>query len=221
MHLPTATELIEAKLGGLFEGADHPWEMTRDEFHRRFHHPDVKSGYSSAQHGKRLQDVNKDAHVWTYHATDHKTATKFLKDGIKQDDKPRNISRSRFEKGEYAEFAPGRGVGGGLYVGSNPHDIEGYGRHLLAVKTRIGSLRASPEASHLGYTDRSSIAVNNAMIIGDIHPSQIVDLGHRTHVPETAHKEFVKHAIRSGKNVPNRVKAEYPDLDPHYGVKDG
>jgi hypothetical protein len=53
------------------------------------------------------------------------------------------------EAGEYAEFEPGRGVGGGLYVAGTPNDASGYGRVMLGIRLKAGDLSSTPEQESL------------------------------------------------------------------------
>jgi hypothetical protein len=201
--------------------------MTSDEFARE-HHTQTKDE-SSFGYGGRLEKLPADTHLWVYHATDDHTAKKFVDHGLRPGEKPGNIQADRYERGEHAEFSPGHGLGRGTYVGSSPHDVEGYGRHVVAMRVKRSQLSPSPEFEHIdnGYLKKKgardlgghALGSNDALVHHDIEPHDIVSLGSRSLYPESTHKEFVKHALRHGKPVPDHVLAEYPKLDAWKGVR--
>jgi hypothetical protein len=153
-----------------------------------------------------------------YHATDKATAEKFAREGIDTKDKPTNLARQRYEKGEYAEYAPGRGLSGGLSIGSTPADVSGYGPAIVAVNIAKGDLAVPPEQQVLNTpTGGHALASNDAVVFGRIPPSRIVYLGSNNpkayrQNPGPAHEEFVKYALRNDKDVPAQVRQDYPDI---------
>jgi len=157
------------------------WPTTEAEFDSMSVDPKA-SLYSE---GERIDRLPPEAPLIVYHATDAATAEHFLKEGIDTDEKPSNLARERFEAGEYAEFAPGRGVGAGLYVGGTPQGVEGYGRVLLAIRTTKGALEASPESKEAGNPTPGHALVggDGAMIRGKISPSLIREIGERGRYP--------------------------------------
>jgi len=101
--------------------------------------------------------------VKTYHATDPKTAELLLRRGFISATKP----RSRVE-----EYAPGRGLDQGLYVGHSPQSVEGYGRVILEVTVPKKVLAVPMESAQLGVTDplQSLREHDGAVILGGVPP---------------------------------------------------
>jgi len=151
--------------------------------------------------------------MWVFHATDRQRAAAFLRQGVRIADKPANLARHRYEQGEYAEFAPGRGLSSGLYVGWWPCEVEGYGRQVLALGVRKEDLGVPPEARVRGTTTVGwALLENDAVVERDVPPECIVPICSPGRVCEPPHKEFVRYALRAGYRVSARVLAEYPDL---------
>lgn len=126
--------------------------------------------------------VTPDTDLIVYHATDRATAERLLAEGVVPESKPMNLARRRFEAGEPAEYAPGRGVSGDLYVGGTPGDVSGYGPVTLAIRVRAGDLRPSPEQVALGSArvpadPFESLRVGDAVIAGPITPDRIAQVG--------------------------------------------
>lgn len=90
--------------------------------------------------------------VLVHHSTDEAAAARLLQDGFIPAAKPMNLARARYEAGEYAEFAPGRGISGGLYVGL-PRETSGYGKVTLEVNVPRAWLQVPPEQEARGVTD--------------------------------------------------------------------
>ena len=131
---------------------------------------------------KRWRELPDDADVWVYHATAPETGEAMLASGIDPEGKPRTLARERYEAGEYAEYQPGSGVGGGLYVGAEPMAVSGYGRTLLAVKVPKRSIEASPEQVALGANETwpdpieaggQSLRVGDAMVAATVPPENV------------------------------------------------
>lgn len=201
----------DQKSHGNWATGGEPWTQTSEEFYKN--NIFVQPGGLSIERGMKIDALPDDAELWVYHATDRKTAEKFLAEGIDPEQKPMNLARWRLENNEEGvEYAPGRGLAGGTYVGGTPQDVSGYGRIILAIRTTKGKLEPTPETEALGNkTGGAALAVNDAQIKGKIGAGDIVMLadGRR---PERAHKELVRAALRKGKPVPQRVLDEYPDL---------
>jgi hypothetical protein len=81
--------------------------------------------------------------VTVYHATDAKTAAMLRSRGYV----PETKGRSR------GEYAPGKGLDAGLYVGATPRAVEGYGRVTLAVSVPRDWLVVPTELAQLGQRD--------------------------------------------------------------------
>ena len=81
-----------------------------------------------------------------YHATDLATANQLLRRGLIPETKPR-------PRNEEFEYAPGRGIDQGLYVGGVPRDVSGYGPVILEVVVPKKWLEVPTEAAQLGETD--------------------------------------------------------------------
>jgi len=119
--------------------------------------------------------------ITVYHSTDRATANRILKDGYIPASKPTNLARQRWEEGGHAEFAPGRGVSGGIYVGSGKGSgvTEGFGRVTLKLDIPEDWLHVPPEQKVLGVKD-PGVALNTAdgaVIHEPIHPSAISEIG--------------------------------------------
>jgi hypothetical protein len=81
--------------------------------------------------------------VRVYHATDAKTAAMLRTRGYV----PETKGRSR------GEFAPGKGLDAGLYVGASPRAVESYGRVTLEVEVPRAWLTVPTELAQLGERD--------------------------------------------------------------------
>ena len=142
----------------------HPAEWERNEFMLRW---------------RELPD---DTEVWVYHATRPEVAAEMLANGIDPEGKPRTLARERYEAGEPSIFAPGAGLGGGLYVGREPMGVSGYGHTLLAVKVPKRSVEPSPEQVALGANETwpepmeaagQALSVGDAMVHAVIPPENV------------------------------------------------
>jgi DNA topoisomerase-1 len=81
-----------------------------------------------------------------YHATDLSTAKMLVRRGFIPETKPHATTE------EY-EYAPGRGLDSGLYVGASPRDVDGYGRAILEIVVPKHFLSVPTEQVQLGETD--------------------------------------------------------------------
>lgn len=210
-HTPGGQEHDQSLHGNWATGSGAPWAQTREEFYKNnvFRAP----GTSLLEQAYKLEALPDDAEIWTYLATDRATADKFLAEGIDPEQKPMNLARWRLEHGEDGvEFAPGRGLAGGTYVGGTPQDVSGYGRTILAIRTTKGKLETTPEAEALGNKNGAhALSVNDAQIKGKIAASDIIEIADNRY-PGSGHEELVRAALRGGKSVPDKVLADYPDL---------
>lgn len=172
--------------------------MSREEFYET--HSETKPGMSIIEQGNRIDALPDNTEIWVHHATDPTTAKIFLEEGINTSQKPHNLARMRYEEGEYAEFAPGRGLSPGLTVGATPQGVSGYGRVNLAIKIRKGDLKVSPEQEALGVTSPGqALVAEDAYVEGFIPPENIIVLGEQGRYPRHAYEEFVEHAKQTGK----------------------
>jgi hypothetical protein len=83
--------------------------------------------------------------VRVYHATDAATAQLLLRRGFIPETKPHATSAE-------FEYAPGRGLDEGLYVGETPGAVEGYGRAVLELRVPKGLLEVPKEQVQRGET---------------------------------------------------------------------
>lgn len=81
-----------------------------------------------------------------YHATDAATAKTLMRRGLIPETKPRPTS-------DDFEYAPGRGIDVGLYVGASPREVLSYGRVVLEVVVPKKFLEVPTEQAQLGVTD--------------------------------------------------------------------
>lgn len=83
-------------------------------------------------------------YITVYHATDRETADRLLREGVIPQLKPTNLAMLRHEAGEYAEFAPGRGISRGFYV-ADADIAKGFGRVLLELHVPESFIELPPE----------------------------------------------------------------------------
>lgn len=84
--------------------------------------------------------------VRVYHATDPATAQLLLRRGFIPETKPHARS-------EGYDYAPGRGIDPGLYVGATPRQVESYGRATLEIVVPKKLLEVPTELAQLGEKD--------------------------------------------------------------------
>ena len=84
--------------------------------------------------------------VRVYHATDASTAKMLAKRGFIPETKPRSRS-------DDFEYAPGKGLDFGLYVGATPQQVDGYGPVTLEIVVPKKLLEVPTELSQLGEKD--------------------------------------------------------------------
>ena len=134
-------------------------------------------GWTPASRYEAFNALPDDAPVWVFHATDDATADAFLRSGVDPTRKPGAMARSRFVEGQYADFGPGKGLSGGLYVGSDPMNVEGYGRRILAIQVPRRAIRVSPEQAALGNKSvGEAIGLSDAVVLDAIPSSHIIDV---------------------------------------------
>ncbi|HEY2200779.1 MAG TPA: hypothetical protein VGH56_02740, partial [Solirubrobacteraceae bacterium] len=76
--------------------------------------------------------IQADTPLLVFHGTEREDATNFIQNGVDPADKPLSLGAQRYAAGEYAEFAPGAGLGQGLSVAGSPNEASGYGHYMLA-----------------------------------------------------------------------------------------
>lgn len=128
--------------------------------------------------GKSLKEMTKDEFSRlrvVYHGTSNPAdVDKLLTQGVKMSNVPNNIGRQRFERGEYAEYQPGAGVGRGLYVTSSAYTASDYGRHVVAIEVTDADLAVPPESTVPGGSVAEALKdYNGAMIVRDIPASKV------------------------------------------------
>ena len=84
--------------------------------------------------------------IRVYHATAPSTAQQLLRRGFIPETKPRPRSES-------FDYAPGRGIDAGLYVGATPRQVESYGRATLEIVVPKKFLEVPTELAQLGEKD--------------------------------------------------------------------
>lgn len=188
-----------------------PWQMTRQQFYQT--HTLLEPGRLRYAEGERLSLLPPDTQVWVWHATDNKTAEQLARTGLNPTGKPSNLARQQYEQGQYAEFAPGRGLSRGTYVAGTPQDVSGMGTNMLGIKVRVGDLEVPPEQQALGVTSGvHALASGDAVITKPVAPTDIIHFGRSNRYPASAHEELIRHALEQGKPVPANVLGEYPHL---------
>lgn len=102
--------------------------------------------------------------ITVYHATSNEAARELLLRGFLPETKPR-------PRGDY-EYAPGRGIDAGLYVGATPEAVRGYGRVVLAVQVPLKLLSVPTEQRQLGVTSvREALAGHDGAVVHDRIPA--------------------------------------------------
>lgn len=146
---------------------------------------------NSLERGRKFDALPGTAMIWVFHATDSKTADEILKNGLMISNKRSNLARTRYEQGEYAEFAPGRGLSHGTYVGANPQDVSGYGRRILAFYVQKSQIGVSPEQKELGEKSiGNALALGDAVLLSDVPPENIFEVGKAGRYPGSAYTEL-------------------------------
>jgi hypothetical protein len=144
---------------------------------------------------------------WVYHAGNDPEA---FTHGVRMGNVPQNLARRRYAAGEYAEFAPGAGLGQGTYVGNEPYNISSFGHHQWAFSVPMSHLENPPEARDYGSVERnlSSAAGTGALLTHDLGRQWIVPMGRTRWSTFTGHQEHQLRAIRQGIHVPEHLQSE-------------
>ena len=127
-----------------------------------------------ARSGRPFAD---DDDIIVFHGTDNEHADQFKAEGIDPENKEVNIAQA----GE-GEYAPGRGISRGTYVGMYAQEVDGYGGRTLAIRTKLSHIKPSPEKRQLEservpVTNRMALLHNDAVIEEPIHRDNIREVG--------------------------------------------
>jgi len=148
----TALNLIEESPGKSFESLaktvrQHAQYLRDPVTRQRVDAEDVVEELAKLMGEEEVSEEDKlpGGYITVYHATDRSTAQEFLKRGAIPEMKP----RPRVPM----EYAPGRGVDVGLYVGHSAKAVDSYGPVVLSVAVPKKWLEVPTELSQLGYKD--------------------------------------------------------------------
>jgi len=118
-----------------------------------------------------------------YHSTSFEADyQRLLTEGVRMANVPNNLARQRYESGDYAEFAPGAGVGRGLYVSRPLYHVFGYGRYVVGIEVSMSDLDFPPESDYhrqYGTLESALNSHNGAMIVNDIPASRVHSMAER------------------------------------------
>jgi hypothetical protein len=132
---------------------------------------DVRTAHGGGGVSRTLdgKPITPDTRLVVFHGTEPATARGMNENGVVAADKPWSLARERYEEGEASTYAPGAGIGEGLYVAANPNDASGYGHSMVAVTVRAGDLQLPPEANVLPGDHLTQVL--EALSFGDIGAS--------------------------------------------------
>ncbi len=148
---------------------------------------------------------------WVYHASERPDS---FAEGVKMTNVPQHLVRQRFAKGEAVNFAPGGGLGQGVYVSGEAWGAEGYGHHMHAFSVPMEHLEVPPELAghrpddvqyHLSTSRGSG---GEALLTHDVAPEHVVNLGRVTVNGYTGHEIHQLNAIRRGEHVPEEHQSD-------------
>lgn len=112
-----------------------------------------------------------------YHATDAHTADFMFHNGVIPQMKPWTLASRRFAAGEKAQFQPGAGVERGIYVGSAPHVVSGFGHVILAMRVPKRWVKVPAELRTLGHhpsdVEGAMETEHGGLVKEPIHPRAI------------------------------------------------
>jgi hypothetical protein len=108
-----------------------------------------------------------DAEITVFHATDEKSAAAFLGEGITAAKKP---ARQAAEG-----FGPGQGLDAGVYVGTDPVSVSGYGKNIIEIKVKKSDITVPTEGAKLNpnRTPGQALVDGDAVIKSDIPQTAI------------------------------------------------
>ena len=130
--------------------------------------------------GKPVAEMTKsefDSKFFLYHGTNSRSDLQtLLAQGVKMSNVPMTLGRQRYQKGEYAEFQPGSGLGIGLYASGSPYTASQFGRHLVAIEVRDGDYIIPPESAGDGMRMEWALKDDNGVLIVKDIPADRVHL---------------------------------------------
>lgn len=229
-HFPVRLEALNRSLRPMWD-SEYMRDLL-DQQHADDHSRNGECGaHEASLHHKPFHEMSAEefeahpgpGHRWVYHASESPDS---FTDGVHMDRVPNNLARQRFERGEYAEYAPGGGLGKGVYVSHTADGAAGYGHHLWGFEVPTHHLEVPPESA--GYrpddVEHHLRSHNGALLTHDVPPERVHYLG-RTRSAGTAHQRLQDHALRSGQHVPPevldpKVKENFETWDDNYRLRE-
>ena len=146
---------------------------------------------------------------WVYHASERADA---FKEGVLMANVPQHLARQRFASGTPVEFAPGAGLGQGVYVSGSAQGAEGYGHFMHAFAVPTEHLQVPPELARGGegyrpddveyHLDPKRGSGGEALLTHDVERAHVVDMGKITVNGYSGHDLHQLQALRRGEHVP-------------------
>lgn len=118
-----------------------------------------------------------------YHATSPDVADKLVSEGFHPGSKvsrgatkidSETVAKALGKRvGDALDYEPGRGLGGGLYVGPNAESLSHYGNSVVAIRVKKSDLSTSPERSKVyGMTPTKSLLLDDGYLGNEIPASR-------------------------------------------------
>lgn len=118
------------------------------------------------------------ARRWVFHGTSRSEDLEtLLREGVQMANVPQNPARQRYQRGEYAEYAPGAGVGQGLYVSGSAYTASEYGRHVVAIEIHSDAELALPPESNARDLADAWKDHNGVLVVRDIPADRVFLVG--------------------------------------------
>ena len=183
-------------------GTGGAWPTSRAELDKQT--IDWKGGSWGHRETRDGTPITPDTPLVVFHSTTREIADLLSKEGFDPAAKPTNLARMRYESGEEAEYAPGRGVSNGLYVAGIPEDSSGYGPVTIAVHVKASDIEVTPEQAALGSAavpadPIEGLRVGDAQITRKISPEDIQIVNADRNV--TTSMDTVAKALSAGAKV--------------------